>query len=258
MRCGSGAAPDGSWAGGKVLDAPGVSNAITQVIARSEITSSRALVAVSDAIATFRVMDFAAATTDQQIGATVAKELSMDPERIATRWVEVARSEDRRVVYAAAWNRVAVQGITEAVKAAGLDPISMELKSASVARTVPEPSCVLLDLVSAPAEIVLVDEGIPQQWHAFEVSATQPEDLPQALAGALRSVIRFHQRRSAFGPRSPVLIATEQILPAQVVLGLQDLVGQPVRTLGVPGRVPPNVRHATYLTCLGLIMRRES
>ena len=260
MRSGAGPAPDGAWAGGKVLDPNGFGHAIRQLVARTEITSTRALVAVSDAIATFRVLDFPPKASDQEIGAAVAKALALDPERIATRWVEVAGEDDRRVVYAAAWERTTVQGITEAVRAAGLDPIAMELKSAAVARTVSEPSCVVLDLESAPAEIVLVDGGVPRQWHAFEVASTQGTDMPKALAGPLRSVIRFHRRNrsSTFGPTSPVLISTEQALPQQTVFALQDLVGQPVRMNGLPARVPPNVRHATYLTCLGLIMRRDS
>ena len=259
MRCGAGSAPEGALAHGKVEEATAVGNAIRQLLARTEITSNRPLVAVSDTLATFRVLDFPPAATDQEIGAAISKELALDPERIATRWVEVG-GHDARMVYAAAWDRATVRGITDALKTAGLEPAAMELKSASVARAVMEPSCVVLDLVAEPAEIVLIDGGVPQQWHAFELSSTEPGDLPQQLAAPLRSVIRFHQRRrgNTFGPTSPVLVSTEQVLPPHVVLGVQDLVGHPVRMLGVPPRVPPNVRHATYLTCLGLIMRRES
>lgn len=243
-----------------MLDVSGVGHAIRQLLARTEIVSTHALVAVSDAVATFRVLDFPATATDTEIGATVARELSLDPERIATRWVEVATPGDRRAIYAAAWDRATVQSLTEAVRSAGLDPVAMELKSASVARAVPEPSCVVLDLVSDPAEIVLVEGGVPRHWHSFNLSASQGGDLPQALAGPLRSVIRFHRRNrtSTFGPDAPVLISTEQALPPQVVLGLQDMLGQPARMLSAPSRVPPNVRYATYMTCLGLIMRRES
>ena len=39
---------------------------------------------------------------------------------------------------------------------------------------------------------------------------------------------------------------------------LAELVGQPVQALPVPARVPPHVRHSTYLACLGLLMRRGS
>ena len=259
MRCSAGAPPDGSFAQGRVKDAGAVGHAIQQLLARAEITSTRPLVAVSDSIATFRVLSFSAGTSDQEIGAKVARELALDPERIATRWVEVNR-EDGRLIYAAAWDRATVRDVTEALKAANLEPEAMELKSAAVARTVVEHSCVVLDLVGQPAEVVLVDGGVPQQWHAFQLASTESDVLPQALAGPIRSVIRFHQRNHgrSFGPNSPVLISTEQALPSHILLGLQDMLERPVRVLGAPTRVPPNVRHATYLTCLGLIMRRES
>jgi hypothetical protein len=48
------------------------------------------------------------------------------------------------------------------------------------------------------------------------------------------------------------------MVPPDLVAELAGLVGQPVRMLPAPARVPAHVRHATYLTCLGLIMRRTA
>ncbi|HYM67278.1 MAG TPA: hypothetical protein VEW68_08315, partial [Patescibacteria group bacterium] len=55
MRCGSGGTPPGSIVNGKIVDAQGVAGALRQLVARTEIQENRALVAVSDALATFRV-----------------------------------------------------------------------------------------------------------------------------------------------------------------------------------------------------------
>lgn len=259
MRSGAVPVPESAWNAGKVLDPNAVGQAIKQLLARTEIVQTHAHVAVSDAVATFRVLDLENAASDQQVSAAVAKELALDPERFATRWVDVGEEDDRRTVYAAAWDRTTMKSISDAVRAAGLDPVVVELKSAALARTVSDRSCIVLDLVSNPAEIVIIDRHLPQLWHGFELKTPISEGLEEALATQLLSAIRFFKRRrdTSLRPTSPLLVASEQTLPGQLLNDLSDLVGHPARALAAPSRVPASVRHSTYLTCLGLMMRRD-
>jgi hypothetical protein len=259
MRCGSAAIPDGALAGGKVIDPAEVGHALKQLAVRTEIRETRALIAVSDAIATFRVLYLPSASTEKDIAATVAKELPLDPERIATRWIEVTTIGDRKVLYAVAWDRAMLKNVSDAIKAAGFDAAVIELKSAAIARTVSEPSCLILDLASDPVEIVLVDRHLPQLWHSFELKEPTNDDVAPALATQLRSVLRFYgrDRRGDFSPTSPVVVSGERLPPTQVFAQLAELIAQPVQILAAPQRIPANVRHSTYLTCLGLIMRRD-
>ena len=260
MRCGSGGTPAGALVGGKVMDSSSVGGALRQLLARTEIQETRALIAVNDALATFRVLRFPAATTDQLIDSAVAKELSLDPERMATRWVDLDRSAEHRTVYALAWERSYVKRITEAAKFAGLEAIAVDLKSACVARVVAEPSCVVLDMSSDPIEIFLFDGHVPQLWHSFQLNVAIGDDLGPALIPPLRSVLRFYKRRPAadFDANSPILISGEQVLPAQMAANLAQSLGHPVTALPAPARVPQEIRHSTYLTCIGLLMRRAS
>ena len=260
IRCGSGGVPSGAMAGGKVVDPGGVGMALRQLLARTEVTETRAFVAASDAIATFRVLTLPAGQTDQQVAAAVAKELPLDPERLDTQWLELHSANEHRLVYAAAWDRSLVRGITDAVRAAGVEPEVVDLKSACIARAVVEPSCVVVDVSSDPAEIVLIDNHVPQVWHSVTAAAMQEEDLGAAVSPALRSIFRFYKRRrdSGFGPGSPIFIASEQRPPEDALASLRAEFDHPVQLLPAPPRIPDHVRHATYLTCLGLIMRRSA
>jgi hypothetical protein len=260
MRCGSGGTPAGAFAGGKVQDPVAVGTALKQLLARTEITETRAMIAASDAVATFRVLRFPRTTTDQEVDSAITKVLPLDPERMATRWVDLHTPPMARLIYAAAWDRALVKRITDAAKVAGLEAMAVDLKSACVARAVAEPSCVVVDLNSDPIEIFLIDGSVPQLWHSVHLQATSSDDLAAALAVPLRSVLRFFKRSRdhEFGPRSPILISAEQVLPTQVGSRLSELVDHPVELLRAPARVPPEVRHNTYLPCLGLIMRRTS
>jgi len=259
MRCGSASVPDGASAGGKVADPGAVARALKPLLARIEITQTRAFVAASDSLATFRILRLAATSTARDVDAAIARELSFDPQRMATRWMDVIDAEGQRVVYAAAWDQALIKNLTEAVKLADLEPVVVELKSASVARAVPAPACIVLDLSSDPAEIILLDGHLPRLWHSFKVKEPIGDDAVSTLASPLRTALRFYRRQSNgdFESSAPVFVSSEQALPSQLLTELSALIGQPVALLPIPARVPPNVRHSTYLACLGLLMRRS-
>jgi hypothetical protein len=258
MRCGSGGTPAGSLVDGKVLDVSAVGSALRQLLARTEINDTHALIAASDAVATFRVLKLAPAASDQDVDAVVARELPFDPERMATRWIDVSSGPNQRVVYAVSWDRSLIKNITDAARFAGLDPVAVDLKSACVARAVATPACVLLDIASSPAEIVLIDGHVPQVWHSFQLNGAVGDDIGPFLAGPLRTVLRFYERRrdTEFDPAAPILIAGEQVLSSRATAALNQQLEHPVAQLPIPARVPPDLRYTTYLTCLGLLMRR--
>jgi len=260
MRCGSGGAPIGSLVDGKVLDATGVGSALRQLLARTGIEETHALIAASDSVASFKVLKLPPGSADQDVDAAVARELSLDPERMSTRWVDVSSGAHQRLVYAVAWDRSLIKSVADAARLAGLETIAVDLKSACMARAVAEAACVVLDMDSTPAEIVLIDGHVPQVWHSFQLDVAAGDDVGPALAGPLRTVLRFYERRrdTEFDPTAPILIAGEQVLSARATTTLNRELAHPVMALPFPARVPPEVRHTNYLTCLGLLMRRTA
>ncbi len=258
IRSGSGGTPPGSLVDGRILDVNAVGGALRQLVARTEIKGTHALVAASDAVATFRVLRLPRSASEKDVGAAVARELALDPERMSTQWVDVPTQEDERRIYAVAWDSALVNGITAATRAAGLEPIAVDLKSACIARTAPESACVVVDMASDPVDVFLIDRNVPQVWHSFRMDRAAGDDVGPSLVGPLRSVLRFYKRRrdTNFLPAAPILIASDQSISSASAEWLHRMVGHPVTNLPLPPRVPTDLRHATYLTCLGLVMRR--
>jgi hypothetical protein len=260
MRCGSGGTPAGSLVDGRVVDVDAVGAALRQLLARTEIEETRAMIAASDAIATFRVIKLPPAATDSDVDAAIARELPLDPERMSIRWIDLTSNQALRQVYAVAWDRSLIKKVAEAARRAGLDPAAVELKSACVARTVAVPACVVVDMASSPAEVVLIDGNTPHVWHSFQLDAAAGDDLGPVLAGPLRTVLRFYERRrdTDFDPAAPILVAGEQVLSSRATALLSQQLEHPVVPLPIPARVPPDIRYNTYLTCIGLLMRRSA
>jgi hypothetical protein len=258
MRCGEAAAPSGSLEGGRVLDPMMLGQALRQLIARTEITTTRALIAASDAIASFRVLTFPKNATDTEIDAAVRSQLNLGSDQMSIRHLELLAGREERTVFAIVWDRGPVQGIADAVRQAGLEPAVVDLKSLCVARALNEDSCVLLDLSVDPCEAVLIDERVPRIWHTIKLESGG--DLALAVATGLKPVLGFHRRSggAGFGPDSPILVRSDQALPSLLTTRLDQLTGHPVNPLSQPPRVDPDVRYGPFLTCLGLVMRRSA
>lgn len=257
MRCGESAAPEGALDGGRVLDPAVLGQAVRQLLARSEITTTRALIAASDVIASCRVLKFPKSTSDAEIEAEVKAQLNMGSDRMAMRHIEVPGAQEDRTIFATVWDRSQVVAIAAAARQAGLEPVAVDLKSLCVARAIPVGSCILLDMSADPCEAILIDDRLPRSAHSFRLESGG--DLALALANGIKPALAFHRRSGAsgFGPDSPILVRSDQVLPSLLTGRLEQLTGHPVDPLPRPLRVDPDVRFVPYLTCIGLVMRRR-
>jgi len=255
MRCGEAAVPPGSLAGGRVVDQAAVGNAIRTLIARTEVTTTRALVAVSDAIASFRVLSFPATASDDDINRALSEQMDLGSGRMTRRHVEVSRSDGQQTVYAAVWDRSQVQSVAGAVRLAGLDPAVVDLKSLCIARSLAVDACLFVDLSTEPCELLVIEDRLPRLWHTFKLD--RGADPAPAIAKGLRPALEL-RRRTGGGDDTPIVVRADQELPSSFSIRLEGLTGHPVEGLPQPLRVDPDVRYGPYLTCLGLIMRRKA
>jgi hypothetical protein len=258
MRCGEAASAAGVLEGGRVLDPAALGQALRQLVARSEIISTRALIAASDTIASFRVLTFPKETSATEISIAVKGHVSATSDRMSVRHLEVLTGREERTVFATMWDRSQVQAIETAVRQAGLEPVAVDLKSLCVARALSEDSCIVLDMSVAPYEAILIADRIPRVWHTFKVESGG--DLALSVMNGLKPVLEFQRRMgsSSFGPESPILVRADQSLPSLLTGRMEQITGRQVLPLPQPPRVDPDIRYAPYFTCLGLIMRRSA
>lgn len=258
VRCGELSVPDGAIEGGRISDPAAVGSTLRQLLARTEVMTTRALIAASDVIASFRVLKFPDGTNDDAIDAAVRSQLPAADERLAVRRVEVLSRQPGRTVYATVWDRGQVNAIADCARQAGIEPAVVELKSLSVARAVPLASCVVLDATAEPYEVLLIEDHIPRAWHSF----FPKRDVVQAaaLAAGIRPVLSFYRQTmgEALPAEAPIVVRADQPPPAHLAASLAELCGRPVEVLPRPGRIDPDVRLAPYLACVGLVMRRRA
>ena len=259
MRAAEATMPAGAMSNGGVVNSDAIGPVIKDLVDHVDARDVRAMVVASDAVASFRVLSFPKDTADTKIEAAFRAVLPVDGNRIAMQRQDLSFNGSERTFYGAAFDRLKVQSLAGAVRAAGLEPSVVELKSLCVTRLVPAPTCVLVDLSVDPAEIFLIDGSLPRVWHTFKA---RPETLDetQQLASAVNTVIVFHQRMAAgngFSPEAPVFITSDGPVSAPKVEAIRARIGRPIRALPPPPRVAADIRYGPFMACLGLVMRRR-
>jgi hypothetical protein len=257
MRCAETTVSTRALSSGRVVDPGLLGHALESLLSANGITCTRAMFAASDAIATFRVLTLPAGTADDEVDAAVRAELPLGDARLGLRRVEVSNGHEGRNVYAIVWDRSQVEAISAAAKEAGLRAAVVDLKSLCLARAVPMRSYIICDLTAEPCEAVLVDDRIPRVRHTFTLDATA--DLAAALAGELKPVLSFYRGpgHAPFSSEAPILIRSDQPQAPEFTRRLEQLTGHPVDGVPRPQRIDPEIDHSTYLTCIGLGMRRR-
>jgi hypothetical protein len=259
MRAAEATMPAGAMSNGGVVNSGAIGSVIKDLVARVEARDARAMVVASDAIASFRVLSFPRDTADAKIDAAFRALLPVDGNRIGMQRQDLTLNGSERTFYGAAFDRLKVQSLAGAVRAAGLEPSVVELKSLCVARLVPAPAGVLVDLSVDPAEIFLIDGSVPRVWHTFKA---RPEllDETQQLASAVNTVIVFYQRMpagSGFPAEAPVFMTADGPVAAPMADAIRARIGRPMHLVPPPPRVAPEIRYGPFMACLGLVMRRR-
>src|SRR5438045_9422464 len=100
MRCGEAGAPPGSMQGSRVLDAAAVGQALRQLVARTDITTSRAWIAAGDAVASSRVITSPRSATDADHDAAGKSQLDLRTTKKAHRYPEApeAAAHERAIL----------------------------------------------------------------------------------------------------------------------------------------------------------------
>lgn len=258
LRSGEAAVPATAMEAGKVLDQAAVAQALRSLVARCEISSSRALVAVSDQLASFRVLTFPRATTEAHISAVVGSELNLGADRLSARHVEVPLTRDEKTVFAVTWDRAQVDAIASAVRRSGLEPVAVDLVSLCLARALAVDDCVLVDSTVQPAEVLLIERRIPRLRHTFKLDPDG--DQAKLIAAAVRTVVGFRMRGDAdsSAPDAPVIVRSADPLSTTVSGRIRDITGRRVLPVPRPPRVDEDLRFGPFLACIGLVMRRSA
>ena len=154
-----------------------------------------------------------------------------------------------------------VDGLTQALNAAGVAPYLMDLRPLALARAANRGEAIVVNLDPDCFDIVFITGGLPAVIHTISPrgEGATLEDNIHRLVDELTKMAAFYQSRhpeSQPGPDTPLLLTGD--LAAEAAAGglLQSEVEYPVSPLTPPVEFPADLPVAAYAATIGLALKK--
>jgi hypothetical protein len=237
------------------MDAVAIGEVLTELLAESGIDAGEAVVAISDAVTTTRILSVPRNAGKAAVVSEFRRHVPIEPEKIAVHWTSLSPRQDGGSVFALASDREAVGAAAQAAHLAGLTPVAVDLKSLSIARAVGQTDALILDVNDGNAEMICLEGGLPALVHSFGDNGSGPGLDDSFVVAAARGGIRYYRQTHPAASTDRVWVTSTSILPPKALALLESEAGVQVETAPRPLLLPESVPSGPYLACAGLLMR---
>lgn len=197
---------------------------------------------------------------------TVARLVPTDDSHLAWQAVE---QNGQRAVYVLITPQVSLDTHLDALAAADIAPVAVDLKPLALVRAVGQRNAVVADLEHTLLTLAIVDGAIPQSVRVLPLdfpSVSKAEDKVIRLIDELQRLIDQRNREvtgrddGRAGTRihaaMPIWISGTLANHALLRAAIRDGLEHPCTVAPAPLDCPPELPVAQYLACLGLVMKR--
>jgi type IV pilus assembly protein PilM len=252
------------WRGGQIQDPLAMGMALEEAFDRFALPRQRVAWALPGFQATTRVLDLPRLRGDE-LKAAVTEEmdraLGAGAADCYLYWQRLTGRIRQRTVFVLAIPRTTVLTSLEALEAANLRPLTMDLRPLALARGVGRPDAIVVNLEDGSLDLVVVERGLP----------TLVRSLPLLGAAALREaaqnrLVEETERSLAYyddlNPDHPLDVDVPVYLTGSLATGialaerLRAVTRHPIGRLAVPVQRPPDFPLTDYLVNLGLALKQ--
>ena len=196
----------------------------------------------------------------------VARLMPTDGRHLAWQTVE---QNGQRAVYVLVTPQVSLGTHLDALAAADIAPVAVDLKPLALVRAVGQRNAVVADLEHTLLTLAIVDGAIPQSVRVLPLdfpSVSRAEDKVIRLIDELQRLIDQRNREvtqqgdGQAGTRihaaMPIWVSGTLANHALLRAAIRDGLEHPCTVAPAPLDCPPELPVAQYLACLGLVMKR--
>lgn len=249
---------------GIILDPEAVGSRIRELMQRSGIRASSVVASVGGSFAIARTIALprpeGVALEAQVLEA--AQEISPVPlEQLYLTWRQVADEGKTQEFLLVGVHRSVVNYHLAALRAAGLKPRSLNIRTLAVAAAAAQRDALVLNVEQDTVELALVLDGIPRVLH----TATLPPESKSLEVWAdqvfhvLARAVGFYDARHQGEPLAdavPVLLAGQRAADPDLARRLAELTGRTVAPLDPPVEHPGHMLKAQWGVNIGLALRK--
>ncbi|MBA7658166.1 hypothetical protein ES703_66114 [subsurface metagenome] len=146
------------------------------------------------------------------------------------------------------------------MRAAGINPRTLDLKTIALARAVNKEQALILNIEPSSFDIIIVVNGIPEVMRtiAWQQDSLTGEDRVERLAMNLELTVGFynsHHSDTPLDPATPFLITGQVSGDLDLMEKLQARVGYPVESLSPRLECPEHMPVSQYAVNIGLALK---
>ncbi len=170
------------------------------------------------------------------------------------------RSLTQQQIYVLTVPKEPVLAMVSALKAGGIQPNSMDLRTLALARSVNQKDAILANLEANSADVVLIVDDIPVMMRSIYLG-DEPSSIASAqdrLLGELSRSLSFYNdtnRANPLAPTVPVYLTGDLASDPDLVAPVEDVTGHPVSTPEPPVVCPADFPASQYMVNIGLALK---
>jgi len=244
---------------------PPLGTMVKQLMASSGIKARKVMVSLSGLYSVSRLLPASSLAPDlppQEAALEMAVQIMpLSEDRLHLFWQTLTPSDGEPQVLFLGVPKEVIDEEIRSLKAVGIIPYIVELKSMALVRAVHREQALILNIEPSSFDIVIIVNGMPEvmrtvPWHRDDLSV---EDAAEHLASNLEMTVDFrnsHHFDAPLDPATPLFITGQLSGDPELVEKLQARLGYPVEMLAPPLECPPFLPVSQYAVNIGLALRK--
>jgi len=250
--------------GGVISDPQALGTAVKQVMSSSGIEAKDVIASVSGLYSVNRMLTVAnlpgGAATQEAVLAAAEATMPLAMDEIYLAWQTISTSEDGRHLLAVGMPRDVIDAEVRALRAVGINPYLLDLKTMALARAVNKEQALILNIELSSFDIVIVVNGIPEVMRtiAWQQEDLTLEDRVEQLAVSLELTVGFYNSNhldAPLDPATPFFITGQMSGNLALVEKLQARVGYLIEPLAPSLECPAHLPVSQYAVNIGLALK---
>lgn len=250
---------------GVISDPGALSTAVKQLMDSSGIKARDVIASVSGLYSVSRVVAVSnlaggGITTQEAVLEAAGDIMPLSMDKLYLSWQTITAGGEAQQVLVVGMPRDVIDAEMQALRAAGINPRTLDLKTIALARAVNKEQALILNIEPSSFDIVIVVNGIPEVMRtiAWQQDSLTGEDRVEHLVMNLELTAGFynsHHPDTPLDPATPFLITGQVSGDLDLVEKLQARVGYPIESLAPRLEYPKHMPVSQYAVNIGLALK---
>jgi len=250
---------------GVISDPQALSAAVRQLMDSSGIKAKDVIASVSGLYSVSRIVAVSnppggGVTTREAVLEAAGDIMPLSVDEMYLSWQPVIAGEGTQQVLVVGVPRDVLDAEMRALRIAGINSRTLDLKAIALARAVNKEQALILNIEPSSFDIVIVVNGVPEVMRtiAWRQDSLTMEDRVEHLAMNLELTVGFynsHHSDTPLDPATPFLITGQMSGDLDLMEKLPARVGYPIESLAPPLECPKHMPVSQYAVNIGLALK---